>query len=129
MKKLYKFLLLLSITACLTTFYGCDEDGDTDCQLFDDCDGGGGGGGGGGDCYVYVNFDNWDNEDYTIESSISGNEYVVAAFGSYEISLSSNNCATYYIYDYSNSNYMGSSTVCPCNYSDGTTVTITIDYL
>ncbi len=127
MKKVSKFLLFLFLSISVISFYGCDENGDTDCQLFDDCDGGGGGGGG-GSCYVDVYFDNYDFEDYTVESSISGNEYYVPSYGSYEISLSSNSCATYYIYDYSNSTYMGSASVCPCSYSNGTTVTVTIDY-
>src|SRR5687768_16738400 len=98
MKKLQKILMLLFVTICLMGFYSCDEDGDTDCQLFDDC-GGTGPGPGPDDCYAYFFFDNYDNNDYTLYSTSSGNTYYLDYYGSNTITVTSNSCVLFNIYD------------------------------
>jgi hypothetical protein len=128
MKKLQQFLVILCLAVCFTSFYSCDEDGDTDCQLFGDCDGGGGGGGS-SDCYAYFKFDNYDAEDYTVYSTTSGNEYYLSSLGDVTVTVTSNSCVTFYIYDGGvGGTYMGSYTACPCSYSDGSTVTVTVNF-
>jgi len=127
MKKTPKFLILLFFLICCSIFYGCDESGDTDCQLFGDC--GNGNGGGGSTCYANFYFDNYDNNDYTIYSTSSGSSYYLDYYGSNTITVTSNSCILFEIYDGGTSGtLMGTYNACPCNYSSGSTITVQVDF-
>jgi len=126
MKKLLRVPLFLCLCFSLITFYGCNEDGDTDCQLFGDCDGGGGG----DDCSVDLYFTNNDGYDYIIYSVESGNSYYIPAWGTESFSSSYDYCVEYEIWygSVGTGDYEGSSTICPCSYSYGQDVSVNIDF-
>jgi len=76
MKKIYYLIFLLFISTCTLTMTGCDEDGDTDCELFGDCGGSGGGGGGGGSSNGEIVF--WNNQSWVGDITVTiGSDYDV----------------------------------------------------